>query len=179
MAADNTLTSLNTQFKYIQAKATSLLPENAVLLKIIPELTEAQKEGRLYLVPCQLSHENGVTYGDGTVFALNSSAAAIYDEIEVDAQPIILVTQLSESVVNRMLNSEKSFISESTLRMRVMYDSLARYLEISMLYGKSATGLGTLATAVQTGSTTTCVATITAAQWSAGIWGSHIGGVAP
>ena len=34
MAADNTLTSLNTQFKYVQAKATSLLPENAVMLII-------------------------------------------------------------------------------------------------------------------------------------------------
>ena len=146
-------------------------------MKLIPEITEATKEGRKYLVPVQLSHENGVTYGDGTVFALNSAAAAAYDEIELDAQPIILLTQISESVANRMANSKQSFMTEATLRARVMYDSLARYLEISMLYGKSTTGWGTALTTTQTGSTAVNVVVINAAQWSAGIWGGAVGAV--
>ena len=50
MSGENTLTSLNTQFKYIQDKAQSLLPENAVMMKLVPEITEATKEGRKYLV---------------------------------------------------------------------------------------------------------------------------------
>jgi len=175
MAGENTLTSLNTQFKYIQDKAQSLLPENAVLMKMIPEITEATKEGRKYLVPAQMSHENGVTYGDGSVFALNSASAAAYDEIEVDAAPVILLTQLSESVANRMANNRQTFVTESTLRARVMYESLARYLEISMLYGKSTTGWGTAystsaATAVQT-------VVIDLAQWSGGIWSGAVGAV--
>lgn len=98
MAGENILTGLNTQFKYIQDKAMSLLPENAVLMKLVPEITEATKQGRNYLVPTQLSHENGVTFGDGTVFALNSASAAVYDEIDIVASPIILLTQISESV---------------------------------------------------------------------------------
>jgi len=175
MAGENTLTSLNTQFKYIQDKAQSLLPENAVLMKLIPEITEATKEGRKYLVPVQLSHENGVTYGDGTVFALNSASAAAYDEIEIDAAPVILLTQLSESVCNRMSNSKQTFMTEATLRARVMYDSLARYLEISMLYGKSSTGWGVLESSSDSSDVQTIV--ITAAQWSAGIWGGAIGAV--
>jgi hypothetical protein len=175
MAGENTLTSLNTQFKYIQDKAQTLMPENSVLMKMIPEITEATKEGRKYLVPVQLSHENGVTYGDGSVFALNSASAAAYDEIEVDAAPIILLTQISESVANRMANSKQTFITEATLRARVMYESLARYLEISMLYGKSTTGWGTAystsaASAVQT-------VVIDLAQWSGGIWGGAVGAV--
>ena len=175
MAGENTLTSLNTQFKYIQDKAQSLLPQNSVLMTLIPEITEATKEGRKYLVPVQLSHENGITYGDGTVFALNSASAAAYDEIEIDSQPVILLTQISESVANRMANSKQSFITEATLRARVMYESLARYLEISMLYGKSTTGWGTAlstsaATAVQT-------VVIDVAQWSGGIWGGAVGSV--
>lgn len=177
MAGENTLTSLNTQFKYIQDKAQTLLPENAVLMKLIPEITEATKEGRKYLVPCQLSHENGVTYGDGSVFALNSASAAAYDEIEVDASPIILLTQISESVANRMANSKQSFITESTLRARVMYESLARYLEISMLYGKSTTGWGTAFSTAQVGSTAVNNVVITAAQWAGGIWGGAVGSV--
>lgn len=175
MAGENTLTSMNSQFKYIQDKAQSLLPENAVLMKLIPEITEATKEGRKYLVPVQLSHENGVSYGDGSVFALNSASAAVYEEIEVDANPIILLTQISESVANRMANNKQTFITEATLRARVMYESLSRYLEISMLYGKSTTGWGTAfstsaATAVQT-------VVINLAQWSAGIWGGAVGAV--
>jgi hypothetical protein len=177
MAGENTLTSLNTQFKYIQDKAQTLMPENAVLMKLVPEITEATKEGRKYLVPVQLSHENGVTYGDGSVFALNSASAAAYDEIEVDAAPIILLTQISESVANRMANSKQTFLTEATLRARVMYDSLARYLEISMLYGKSTTGWGTAFSTAQTGSTVVNTVVIDQAQWSAGIWGGAVGAV--
>ena len=175
MAGENTLTSLNTQFKYIQDKAQTLLPENAVLMKLIPEITEATKEGRVYLVPVQLSHENGVTYGDGTVFALNSASAAAYSEISVDAAPIILLTQISESVANRMANSKQTFITEATLRARVMYESLARYLEISMLYGKSTTGWGTAFSTTQASAVSTVV--IDTAQWSGGIWGGSVGAV--
>ena len=175
MSGENTLTSLNTQFKYIQDKAISLLPENAVLMKLCPEITEATKEGRRYLVPCQLSHENGVTYGDGSVFALNSASAAVYSEISVDAQPIILLTQISESVANRMANSKTAFVTEATLRARVMYDSLARYLEISMLYGKSATGWGVLASSSAASTVQTLI--FTAAQWSSGIWAGAVGAV--
>ena len=177
MAGENTLNSLNTQFKYIQDKAQTLLPENAVLMKLIPEITEATKEGRVYLVPVQLSHENGVTYGDGTVFALNSASAAAYSEISVDAAPIILLTQISESVANRMANSKQTFITEATLRARVMYESLARYLEISMLYGKSTTGWGTAFSTAQVGSTAVSTVVIDTAQWSGGIWGGSVGAV--
>jgi len=177
MAGENTLTSLNTQFKYIQDKAQTLLPQNSVLMTLIPEITEATKEGRKYLVPVQLSHENGITYGDGSVFALHSASAAAYDEVEVDAKPVILLTQISESVANRMANSKQSFITESTLRARVMYESLARYLEISMLYGKSTTGWGTALSTAQTGSTVVNTIVIDVAQWSGGIWGGAVGSV--
>lgn len=171
----NTLTSLNTEFKYIQDKAQSLLPENAVLMRLIPEITEATKEGRKYLVPVQLSHENGVTFGDGTVFALNNASAAVYSEIAVDANPIVLLTQISESVANRMANSKQTFITEASLRAQVMYDSLARYLEISMLYGQSATGLATNQTAGTATSSTVETFAITVGTWAPGIWAGAVG----
>ena len=170
----NTLTSLNTEFRYIQDKAQSLLPENAVLMKLIPAITEATKEGRKYLVPVQLSHENGITFGDGTVFALNDASAAVYSEIAVDAYPTILLTQISESVANRMANSKQTFITEASLRAQVMYDSLARYLEIAMLYGGSAGGLGIAASSTNTSSTKETV-TFTAASWAPGIWAGAVG----
>lgn len=171
----NTLTSLNTMFKYVQDKSQSLLPENAVLLKMIPEITSNTEEGRKYLLPVQLTHENGITFGDGTVFALNNASSAVYSEIQVDSFPMVLLTQISESVAGRMANSEKSFITESTLRAEVMYNSLARFYEISMLYGQSTTGIGTAiqTTSVASGTTGTCY--VTTAQWSPGIWSGAIG----
>jgi len=169
------LTTINQHFKYIQDKAQSLLPENAILMKLIPEISEATKEGRKYLVPVQLSHENGVTFGDGTVFALNDAASAIYEEIEVDASPIILLTQISESVANRMANSKQTFITEASLRAQVMYDSLARVLEISMLYGQCASGVGTFTLGTWATYTTYGTVVLTAASWAPGIWAGAVG----
>lgn len=171
----NTLTSLNTMFKYVQDKAQSLLPENAVLLKMVPEITSNTEEGRKYLLPVQLTHENGITFGDGTVFALNNASSAVYSEVSVDSFPLVLLTQISESVAGRMANSEKAFITESTLRAEVMYNSIARFFEISMLYGLSSTGIGTAIQTTSTASGTTFTAYITVAQWSPGIWSGAVG----
>ena len=171
----NTLTSLNTMFKYVQDKAQSLLPENAVLMKLVPEITSNTEEGRKYLLPVQLTHENGITWGDGTVFALNNASSAVYSEISVDSFPCVLLTQLSESVAGRMANSEKSFITESTLRAEVMFNSLARFYEIAMLYGQCVNGIGTAiqTTSVASGTTGTCY--VTSGQWAPGIWAGAIG----
>jgi hypothetical protein len=171
----NTLTSLNTMFKYVQDKAQSLLPENAVLMKMVPEVTSNTEEGRKYLLPVQLSHENGITFGDGTVFALNNASSAVYSEVSVDSYPMVLLTQISESVAGRMANSEKSFITESTMRAEVMMNSLARYYEMSMLYGQSTNGIGTSIQTTSTASGTTGTCYVTVAQWSPGIWAGAVG----
>lgn len=171
----NTLTSLNTMFKYVQDKAQSLLPENAVLLKMVPEITSNTQEGRKYLLPVQLTHENGITFGDGSVFALNDASSAVYSEVQIDSYPMVLLTQISESVAGRMANSEKTFITESTLRAEVMFNSLARFYEISMLYGKSTTGIGTAIQSTSTASGTTGTCYVTVAQWAAGIWAGAVG----
>lgn len=88
---------------------------------------------------------------------------------------MVLLTQISESVAGRMANSEKAFITESTLRAEVMYNSLARFYEISMLYGKSATGIGTAIQTTSTASGTTGTCYVTSSQWSPGIWAGAVG----
>lgn len=175
MAGNNTLTSLNTMFKYVQDKAQSLLPDNAVNLKLVPELTSNTMEGRTWLQPVQLSHENGITFGDGSVFALNAASAAVYDEIDIVSYPMILLTEISESVAGRMANSKLTFITESSLRAEVMYNSLARFYEMAMLYGKSTTGMGTSIQTTSTAAGTTGTCYLTVAQWSAGIWAGAVG----
>ncbi len=172
----NTLTSLNTMFKYVQDQAESLLPDNSVLLRLIPKLTPPNQIGRNnFLIPVQLTHENGVTYADGGVTTLTAASAAVYSEISVPASPMILQTVISDSVANRMANETKTFINEASLRAEVMYNSLARRYEISMLYGKSTTGLAQTAQSASTASGTTGSFVIAAAQWSPGIWAGAVG----
>ncbi len=162
-------------FKYVQDSAESLLPDNSVLLKLIPKLTPPNSIGRNnFLIPVQLTHENGVTYSDGGVNTLIDASAAVYSEISVPAAPVILQTVISDSVANRMANESKTFINEASLRAEVMYNSLARRYEISMLYGKSATGLGTCTTA-SAASGTTGTAVVTTGQWAPGIWAGAVG----
>lgn len=173
--SSNTLTSLNTMFKYVQDQAESLLPDNSVLLRLIPKLTPPNQIGRNnFLIPVQLTHENGVTYADGGVSTLTDASAAVYSEISVPASPMILQTVISDSVANRMANETKTFINEASLRAEVMYNSLARRYEISMLYGKSPTGLGTATTAGSASGTTGTVI-FNAAQWAPGIWAGAVG----
>ncbi len=174
-ASANTLTSMNSNFKYVQAKERSLLPENAVVLKLVPEITMSVEIGRQYLQSVQLTHENGITWGDGSVFALNNASSAVYQEITVQTYPMVLLTQISESVAGRMANTEKTFITEASLRAEVMFNSIARFYEISMLYGKSATGIGTAIQSTSVASGTTGTVAVTVAQWSPGIWAGAVG----
>jgi hypothetical protein len=74
-----------------------------------------------------------------------------------------------------MANSKQTFITEASLRAQVMYDSLARALEIAMLYGNSATGIGTAIQTTSTASGTTGTCYVTSAQWSPGIWAGAVG----
>lgn len=169
--SENTKSSLEANFKYVQADTKVLLPDNTVLLKKLPKIEPAARIGRKFLQPVQLAHENGFTYGDGTVFALNDSIAGVYEEAEVDANPIVLNTKISESAANRLANREK-FLGEGALRVMGMWEAFSRRAEISMLYGQS--GLGISASCVATSGTVTTV-TFAAASWSPGIWSGAIG----
>ncbi len=173
--AYSTLTQLNDMFAYVQDRAQSLLPENSVILKATPEITSNTEEGRVYLQPVQMTHENGITFGNGDVFALNDASSAVYDEIEVNSFPMVLLTKISESVAGRMANSSKTFITQATLRSEVMYNSLARFYEIAMKYGKSPDGIGTAIQTTSVASGTTGTVYVTRAQWSPGIWGGAVG----
>ena len=168
----NTITSLSTNFKYVQDKLKDLIPDNSVLLKSIPEIQKSQRIGRKYLQSVMLAPEQGFTYGNGTDFDLNGAVAAAYDEIEVDAYPVILSSTISESAANRLANKEVFLAGEGSQRVLGMMDSITRRAEISMLYGQS--GLATTASSVNIGATSTTV-TFTEASWSDGIFSCAVG----
>jgi len=172
MAAANTKTTLDTMFKYkVASEVNSLIPSCAVMQKMIPKIADSEKLGRKFLWPVALTHENGVTYGDGDAFTYNAAIAGVYDEIEMDSYPVVLRSQVSLSAANRMAGNEQAFITHMSLRSGNMKESLSKRAEIEILHGK--TGLGVILS--QTGSSTTRALVLTAASWAAGIWGGMEG----
>lgn len=172
-SSPNTKTSLDTMFKYkVSKKVNNLVPNHSIVQKMIPELSEAEKTGRKYLCPVALTLENGVTYGDGTVFDYNDDVAAVYDEIELDSSPIVLRSRVSLSAANRMANKESSFITHMSLRAGNMKQSIMKRYEIECLHGKRGLGIIGTKSAVDTGPDPDQVTiTFTDASWAPGIWG--------
>jgi hypothetical protein len=172
MASTNTKTALDTMFKYKVAKnVNNLVPSHSIVQKMIPKLSEAERTGRKFLCPVALTLENGVTYGDGTAFSYKDDVAAVYDEIELDSNPIVLKSRVSLAAANRMANKESSFITHMSLRSGNMKESLMKRYEIECLYGK--TGLGIIETTTADGDNEVIV--FTAATWAPGIWGGMEG----
>lgn len=169
----NTKTSLDTMFKYkVASKVNQLFPTFAIVQKIIPELSESERTGRKFLEPVALTFENGVTYGDGTVFSYEDDIAGVYDEIELDSNPIVVKSRVSLAAANRMANKESSFISHMSLRSGNMKESLMKRYEIECLYGKTGLGVIGVKSSVDTGPTPDQVTiTFTDATWAPGIWG--------
>jgi len=168
MASTNTKTSLDTMFKYKVAKEVNkLVPSSAIIQKIVPALSEAEKTGRKFLWPVALTLENGVTYGDDTAFTYNDDVAAVYEEIEIDSTPVILKSRVALSAANRMANSSSSFITSMSLRAGNMKESLMKRAEIECLYGKS--GIGIISSVSDSAGVNTLV--ITDASFAPGIFG--------
>lgn len=170
--SDNTKSSLDTAFKYVQENKLKYLTSNhAILLNMVP-MKDNDILGRKFLLPVALTFELGITYGDGTVYTLNDAIAAVYEEIEVDPTPVSLRTRVSQSAANRWkAGSKKSVINNVAIRAGQMKKSMQKFAEISMLHGR--TGIGDL-TAVSDSSGTN-VLTISAATWAPGIWAGMTG----
>ena len=169
--SDNTKSSLDALFKYKVAKEVNeLVPSFAIIQEMMGDLSPATKAGRKFLWPVALTLENGVTYGDGTVFTYNGAIAAVYGEAQIDAAPIVVQSRVSLSAANTMLDDEATFITETKLRAGTMKESLTKRLEVECLYGKAtAVGIGVVAS--QSGSSTTRAIVLSEATFAAAIWG--------
>lgn len=170
--SDNTKSSLDTAFKYVQENKLKYLNSNSAILLNMVKMKDADILGRKFLLPVALTYELGYTFGDGTVYAMNDAVAAVYEEIDVDPTPVSLRTRVSLSAANRWkAGSDKSVINNVAIRAGQMKKSLQKIAEICMLHGH--TGIG--AVSAVSDSSGTNVLTITAATWASGIWAGMVG----
>lgn len=171
MAQYNTTSTLDGLFKVVYGDGpVNAVPEVAILQKEI-KFKAAEKIGKSYNFPVILSNEAGVTYlaaGSG-VSTLNAAVAAQLKECVVDANQIIIRGQMDYEAAAKAVKSKEAFKNASELLVENLMETGSRRLEMAMLYGRSATGLGTADSSVNVNTTSTNV-TMLAAGWAPGIW---------
>lgn len=164
-AGSNTYTTLNALFKEVYAdKVENLQPENTKLIQRIP-FSKRSALGNLYHQPVILGMEQGVTYAGPTddAFDLDDAIPGAVKDAQIQGSQMMLRSRLGVAAASRASNGDKSsFESATKFLVRNMLRSLAKRLEVGMLYG--GVGIGTV------GSVSTNNLTITTAEWAPGIW---------
>jgi hypothetical protein len=166
MAGENTFATLNGLFKTVYAdKLLDLVPDYAILQKLV-EFSSADKEtGNFYAQPVNLAQEAGFTYvGEaGIIASLKNARNGTMKEAQVSGSELILRAQLSYGALSRAsTKGAKAFKRASAWKVEDMNNAMRKRLEIGMLYGRA--GLGVVS------AYSSNVITLSDATWAGGIW---------
>jgi len=166
MTAANQLSTLNGLFKETYAdKLKELIPDGVKLLNRIKFMSKDKQPGNLFHQPVILGMEHGVTFAssDDDAFNLNAPVAGVIKDAQVKGNPIVMRSVLGYTSASRSAQGGKqAFMDASKFLVANMLRSMAKKLEIEMLYGQD--GYGDVA------SIATNTITITTAEFAAGIW---------
>lgn len=170
--AGTTTTDLNGLFKQAYAdQIENLIPEDSQLTRAIKFQGRDKMLGDTYNQPVIVRSEQGFTYSkpNNGAFTIQSPSSMKTQNAVVNGFQILENSGIDYESVARSDNVN-SFRNAVDLVMEDAMESFGRRLELQLLYGQSATGLGrTTATSVN-GTTTTTVLAFATGQWSAGIW---------
>lgn len=165
MAQNNNLTTLNGLFKEVYAdKLENIIPDGVKLLRQIPFVSKEKQNGSNYHQPVVLGLEHGVSFAtSGDAFTLNSAIAGTIKDAQVQGTQMVLRSVLSYAAASRSLGGgPKAFEDATKFLVGNMLRSMARKLEIELLYGQM--GYGVVA------SVSSNTITIQTAEWAPGIW---------
>ena len=164
---------LNALFKEVYAdRLERLIPDN-VRLQTDIKFSEADSTGDVFVQPVMLTEEQGFTHSaDKTnAFAINDAIPADYRDAHVDGVSLVLKSQISyQQAAKAAKGGAKSFVNGTAQMMEALRKSVAKRLEILILYGESAKGLARVKTAVSSPSATSQVVEIVDGDWADGIW---------
>jgi hypothetical protein len=161
-----TVGTLNGLFKETYAdKLQELIPDGVKLLNKIKFMVKGKQPGNLYHQPVILGMEHGVTFAssDEDAFNLNPPVAGQIKDAQIKGNPLIMRSLLGYVAASRAAQGgAQSFMDATKFLVANMLRSMAKKLEIEMLYGQM--GYATVA------SNSTTAITITTAEWAPGIW---------
>ena len=164
---------LNALFKEVYAdRLERLIPDN-VRLQTDIKFSEADSTGDVFVQPVMLTEEQGFTHSADKVnaFAINDAIPADYRDAHVDGVSLVLKSQISyQQAAKAAKGGAKSFVNGTAQMMEALRKSVAKRLEILILYGESAKGLARVKTAVASPTATNQEIEIVDADWADGIW---------
>src|SRR5271166_4559515 len=163
---NNTAGTLNGFFKETYAdKLELLIPDGVKLLNKIKFMSKDKQPGNLYHQPVILGLEHGVTFAssDDDAFNLNAPVAGVIKDAQVRGNPIVLRSLLGYAAASRAaLGGQKAFMDATKFLVANMLRSMAKKLEIEMLYGQIGYGV--------VGAVAGTLITISTSEWAPGIW---------
>lgn len=158
--------SLNANFKVVYAdQIENLIPDGVKLLNKISFSGREAQLGLLYSQPLILGLEHGVTFAGSTddAFALQAPIAGQLKEAQVRGSQMVLRSVLGYAAAARAAGGgQRAFEDSTKFLVANMMRSMAKKLEIEMLYGQ--VGYATVA------ATAANTFTVTTAEWAPGIW---------
>lgn len=161
-----TVGNLNGLFKETYAnKLEQLIPEQVKLMNMIPFLSKDKQPGNLYHQPVILGLEHGITFAssDEDAFNLNPPVAGVIRDAQIKGSPAVLRSFLGYTAASRAAQGDgKAFMDATKYLVANMLRSMAKKLEIEMLYGQNGYGV--------VGSVSGTAITISTAEWAPGIW---------
>jgi hypothetical protein len=163
---NNSVGTLNGFFKETYAdKLKELIPDGVKLLNKIKFMSKDKQPGNLYHQPVILGLEHGVTFAasDEDAFNLNAPVAGQVKDAQIRGNPVVLRSLLGYAAASRAaLGGQKAFMDATKFLVANMLRSMAKKLEIEMLYGQI--GYATISAVAGT------LITITTSEWAPGIW---------
>lgn len=164
---NNSVGNLNGLFKEAYAdKLENLIPDQVKLLNLVKFMSKDKQPGNLYHQPVILGLEHGITFAgsDEDAFNLNAPVAGTIKDAQIKGSPAVLRSFLGYVAASRAAQGDaKAFMDATKYLVANMLRSMAKKLEIEMLYGQS--GYGTCSATVNAASIT-----VATAEWAPGIW---------
>lgn len=165
-------TDYNGLFKIAYADALQdLVPEQNIIMRQVPFKGAAKLLGDTYNQPVILRREQGFTYAGQNAGAFNLNPA-----VSLKTQPAVVPgwQLLERSAIDYesfyKADNKNAFRNAVDLVMENAMESFNYRLETGMLYGQSASGIGSYAVAPTNVNATTATITIAATAWAVGIW---------
>ena len=166
MATENSLSTLNGFFKETYAdKLAELIPDGVKMMNKIKFMSKDKQPGNQFHQPVILGGEHGVTFAssDEDAFNLNPPVAGVVKDATIRGNPIVMRSLLGYVSASRAAQGgQKAFMDATKFLVANMLRSMAKKLEIELLYGQM--GYGTVSANAAT------VITLTTASWAPGIW---------
>ena len=167
--SDADVQKLNALFKVVYAdKMERLIPDDIMIQRDI-KFAESDKVGEKFVQPVMLTEEQGFTYDNtANAFTIEDPIVAEYRQAAVDGVSLLLSSAISYEQAAKAANGDAKSFEAGTVRMlSALRKSVMKRLEILILYGNSAAGIGRVDTDVTIASTDT---EVSLDQWADGIW---------